>query len=261
MIKSLNTAASGMQAQQTNMDVISNNIANTSTTGFKRARAEFEDLMYQTVKEPGAMSGLNAVSPTGVQVGHGVRTASVQKDFDIGSAKITRNPLDVQIEGQGFFQVLLSDGQIGYSRNGAFKKDVNGRLVDQNGHLLQPEITLPPNTSGVSIGPTGEVAVVIGTSNIPQTVGQIQLASFVNPPGLKSLGKNIYIPSAASGAAQVGNPGESIFGALAQGQLEMSNVNIVDEMVNMISAQRAYETNSKVIQAADQMLQYVNSLR
>ena len=261
MIKSLNTAATGMKAQQTNMDVISNNIANVSTTGFKKSRAEFEDLMYETIKEPGATTGLNSVSPTGVQSGLGVRTAGIQKDFALGSAKITRNPLDIQIEGKGFFPVQTPEGQIAYTRNGAFKKDPQGRLVDQNGNVIQPEITIPPNTAGISIAENGEVAVILGVNSEPQTIGQIQLVNFVNPPGLKSLGRNLFMPSRASGAPVQGTPGSENFGTLAQGQLEGSNVNIVDEMVNMISAQRAYETNSKVIQAADQMLQYVNSLR
>jgi flagellar basal-body rod protein FlgG len=262
MLKSLNTAATGMQAQQTNMDVIANNLANVSTTGFKKSRAEFEDLMYQTIKEPGAASGLNAVSPTGVQTGLGVRTSSVQKDFETGNAKITKNPLDLQIEGTGFFPIQLGDGQIGYTRDGSFKKDPSGRIVDRNGNALQPEIVIPPNVqSQIEISPRGEVSVLVGASANPQQIGQIQLVNFVNPAGLRSLGKNIFVPTAASGLPQQGQPGTGSFGGLAQGQVESSNVNIVDEMVNMITAQRAYETNSKVIQASDQMLQYLNQLR
>lgn len=261
MLKSLSTAATGMQAQQTNMDVIANNMANVNTMGFKKSRAEFEDLMYQTVKEPGAASGLNAISPTGVQIGHGVRTASIQKDFEIGSAKQTKNPLDLQIEGSGFFSVQLPDGQIGYTRDGAFKKDPAGRIVDRNGNALQPEIVIPPNASAIDISANGQVSVLIGNGNLPQNIGQIELVNFVNPAGLKALGKNVFVPSGASGLPQQGQPGLNGFGQLAQGQLEMSNVNIVDEMVNMITAQRAYETNSKVIQASDQMLQYMNQLR
>ncbi len=261
MIKSLNTAASGMQAQQTNMDVIANNMANVSTHGFKKSRAEFEDLMYQTIKEPGAQTGLNAVSPTGVQSGSGVRTSSIQKEFDVGSAKITNHALDVMIEGAGFFPVQLSDGQIGYTRNGAFKKDAGGRLVDANGNALQPQITVPPEATGLQIDPGGSVAYVTGASSTPQAIGQIQLVNFVNPAGLRALGKNVFLPSPSSGVPVQGLPGQGGLGLLAQGQVEQSNVNIVDEMVNMITAQRAYETNSKVIQAADQMLQYVNNLR
>ena len=262
MIKSLNTAATGMQAQQTNMDVIANNLANVSTTGFKKSRAEFEDLMYQTIKEPGAASGLNAISPTGVQTGLGVRTAGVQKDFDIGNSKVTKEPLDLQVEGNGFFPIQLPDGQIGYTRDGSFKKDPSGKIVDKNGNALQPEITIPPNVqSQIEISSNGQVAVLVGNSTVPQPIGQIQIVNFVNPAGLKSLGKNVFLPTAASGLPQQGTPGTGPFGALAQGQLESSNVNIVDEMVNMITAQRAYETNSKVIQASDQMLQYLNQLR
>lgn len=261
MIKSLNTAATGMQAQQTQMDVIANNLANASTTGFKRSRAEFEDLLYQTQKEPGAMTGLNAVSPTGVQTGLGVKTAAIQKDFEIGSAKITRNPLDLQIEGNGFFQIQMPDGQTGFTRNGAFKKDAMGKVVDQSGFALVPEIVVPPNTQGISISANGEVAVIVGSNPEPQILGQIQVANFVNPAGLKSMGRNLFTQSPSSGAPQVGTPGQDHNGAISQGQLETSNVNIVDEMVNMITAQRSYETNSKVIQASDQMLQTVNGLR
>jgi flagellar basal-body rod protein FlgG len=261
MLKTLNTAATGMQAQQTNMDVISNNIANVNTAGFKRSRAEFEDLVYQTEKEPGAQNGDNAVSPTGVQVGLGVRTASVQKDFAIGSAKITKNSLDLMVEGRGFFPVLLEDGQIGYTRDGAFRKDPSGRMVDKNGHPLQPEIVIPPDAQGIQITSTGVVAVAQGVNSVPQPIGQIELVSFVNPAGLKSAGRNIFLPTAASGNPVQGTPGNAGFGIVSQGQIETSNVNIVDEMVNMITAQRAYEMNSKAIQAADQLLQYTNNLR
>ena len=261
MLKSLYTAATGMTAQQTNMDVISNNMANVSTTGFKKGRAEFEDLMYQTIKEPGAATGANAVAPSGVQVGLGVRTSSIQKDFETGSSKITRNPLDLQIEGSGFFPVQLPDGQIAYTRDGTFSKDVNGRVVDRNGHALQPEITIPPESNGIEMQAEGGVAVITGTNTVPQSIGQIQLVNFVNPAGLKAIGRNLFVPSNASGLPTQGTPGRNGLGLIAQGQLESSNVNIVDEMVNMITAQRAYETNSKVIQAADQMLQHLNGLR
>jgi flagellar basal-body rod protein FlgG len=261
MIKSLTTAATGMQAQQTNMDVIANNMANVSTAGFKKSRAEFEDLMYQTQKEPGAVTGLNSISPTGVQTGLGVRTAAIQKDFEFGAAKVTKNPLDLQIEGSGFFPVQLPDGQIGYTRDGQFKKDPAGRIVDKNGNAVQPEIVIPPNASGIDIAANGTVSVTIGNNTNPQVIGQIELVNFVNPAGLKAIGKNIFMPSGSSGLPVQGAPGQNGFGELAQGQVESSNVNIVDEMVNMITAQRAYETNSKVIQASDQMLQSINQLR
>lgn len=261
MIKSLNTAATGMAAQQTNMDVIANNIANVSTNGFKKSRAEFEDLMYQTQKEPGTATGMNAYSPNGVQTGLGVRTASIQKDFANGSAQVTKNPLDIQIEGSGFFQVLTPDGEIAYTRDGAFKKDPTGRVIDKNGNLLQPEITVPPDVSGLEVAPNGEVRVIVGLGDAPQTIGQIEVTNFVNPAGLKAMGKNLFTQTPSSGQAIASRPGLNGTGYLAQGQLEASNVNIVDEMVNMITAQRAYETNSKVIQASDQMLQSINNLR
>lgn len=261
MLKSLNTAATGMAAQQTNMDVIANNIANVSTAGFKKSRAEFEDLVYQTQKEPGSATGANAYSPNGVQVGLGVKTAAVQKDFATGSSLVTKNPFDLQIEGNGFFQVLTPDGEIGYTRDGAFKKDPTGKLIDKNGNTLQPEITIPSGAAGVDISQTGEVKVIQGLTDPPQTVGQIDIVSFVNPAGLKAMGKNVFMPSPASGQAVTTRPGLNGTGYISQGQLESSNVNIVDEMINMITAQRAYETNSKVIQASDQMLQQTNNLR
>lgn len=261
MIKSLNTAATGMKAQQTNMDVIANNLANVSTTGFKKARAEFEDLMYHTIQEPGAATGANSVSPTGVQVGLGTKTAAVQKSFDQGSTKVTRAPFDMEVQGMGFFPVQTPSGQIAYTRDGSFKKGPDGRLQDRNGNILQPEIVIPQNAAGVEISPNGQVDIVVGINTQPQNIGQIQLVNFVNPAGLKSLGGNLFLPSGSSGLPQQGVPGTNGLGSIAQGQLEASNVNIVDEMVNMISAQRAYETNSKVVQAADQMLQSVNTLR
>ncbi|MFM6928932.1 MAG: flagellar basal-body rod protein FlgG [Bdellovibrio sp.] len=261
MLKSLNTAATGMAAQQTNMDVIANNIANVSTTGFKKSRAEFEDLMYQTQKEPGAATGMNSYSPNGVQTGLGVRTAAIQKDFTGGAVQITKNPLDIEVEGSGFFRVMTPDGDVAYTRDGSFKKDPSGKIVDKNGNALQPEITIPPNVAGIEISPNGEVRTITNLGDTPQTLGQIDLTMFVNPAGLKAMGKNLFSQTPASGQAVQSRPGLNGTGYLAQGQLEASNVNIVDEMVNMITAQRAYETNSKVIQASDQMLQSINNMR
>ena len=261
MIKSLHTSATGMKAQQTNMDTIANNIANVSTTGFKKSRAEFEDLLYQTVQEPGASTGLNSVSPNGVQVGNGVKTAGTQKDFAQGSSRITQNAFDMEIQGNGFFPVQTPNGQISYTRDGSFKKGPGGTLQDKNGNVLQPEIVVPFDATGVEVSPDGQVAVITSQNNAPQNIGQIQLVGFVNPSGLRSLGKNLFSPTAASGLPQQGIPGTLGLGAIAQGQLETSNVNIVDEMVEMINAQRSYETNSKVIQASDQMLQSINNLR
>jgi flagellar basal-body rod protein FlgG len=261
MIRSLNTAATGMKAQQTEMDVRANNIANVGTAGFKKSRAEFEDLMYSTQVEPGAATGLNSINPTGVQVGLGVKTAATSKDFEQGSSKVTNAPFDIEIQGSGFFPVQTPNGQIAYTRDGQFKKGPDGRIQDKNGNVLQPEIVIPPNATGIEIGQAGQVQIIVDTSTQPQSVGQIQLVGFVNPAGLKSMGGNLFMPTNASGLPQQGQPGQNGLGTVAQGQVEMSNVNIVDEMVGMITTQRAYETNSKVIQASDQMLQAINNMR
>lgn len=261
MLKSLSTAATGMDAQQTNMDVIANNIANVSTEGFKKSKAQFEDLMYQTLKEPGSRTGENAISPNGVQVGLGVNTVGVQKDFSVGSPKLTRNPLDLQIDGKGFFTVKLPDGRLAYSRDGSFKKNANGLIVNKNGYSLVPQVTLPPGTTSVNISSDGQIGVVNGVDGALANVGQVEISDFVNPGGLRAMGQNLFLATEASGTPSSGRPGTQGFGFVQQGRLEMSNVNIVDEMVNMISAQRAYETNSKVVQAADQMLQQINSIR
>ena len=194
-------------------------------------------------------------------MGLGVRTAAVQKDFEGGAAKVTKNPLDLQIEGSGFFPVQLPDGQVAYTRDGTFKKDPTGRITDKNGNALQPEITIPPNAAAVQISGDGIVSVTITGELEPQEVGQIQLVSFINPAGLRSMGQNLFMPTVASGLPAQGPPGTNGMGSIAQGQLESSNVNIVEAMVDMIAAQRSYETNSKVIQAADQMLNAVNSMR
>lgn len=261
MIRSLNTAATGMAAQQENMDTIANNIANSQTAGFKKSRAEFEDLIYHTKREPGATAGMNAYSPNGVQIGLGTRTASVQKNFDEGSAIMTKNPLDLQIEGPGFFQILTPDGQTAYTRDGAFRKDAQGQVVDKNGNRLIPEINIPPDAQGIEVRANGEVLVFQGPNATPNTIAQLDVVNFVNPAGLKALGKNLFAQTSASGQAISNRPGLNGVGYLSQGQLEASNVNIVDEMVDMIKAQRAFETNSKVIQTSDQMLQSINSMR
>ncbi len=261
MIKSLNTAATGMIAQQSNMDVVANNIANVNTTGFKKGRAEFEDLIYHNLKDPGQASGLQSVTPTGVQTGLGVRTAAVQKDFSMGQVISTKNPLDLHIEGNGFFQVRTQDGEMAFTRDGSFKKDPSGKIVDKNGNALIPEITVPAEAMSVEIRPSGEVACLMEANAEPQILGQIEIVNFINPAGLKNTGKNLYVSTAASGQPTTYRPGTSGTGYLAQGELETSNVNIVDEMVNMITAQRAYETNSKVVQTADQMLQTAVNVR
>lgn len=255
MFKSLNTAATGMIAQQSNIDVVANNIANVDTAGFKKSRAEFEDLIYSNQKDPGQASGLNSITPTGVQTGLGVRTASIQKDFTGGQTKMTNNPLDFQIEGNGFFQVRTPDGEIAYTRDGAFKKDASGRVVDKNGNALIPELTIPETAAVIEATPAGEIRVMHQGATESEVIGQLELANFVNPAGLKSMGKNLFTPTPASGQAATARPGTQGVGFVAQNQLETSNVNIVDEMINMITAQRAYETNSKVVQTSDQMLQ------
>ena len=262
MLKSLNTAATGMEAQQTNMDVIANNMANVSTTGFKKTRAEFEDLMYQTVKEPGSRTGENSLNPNGVQVGLGVKTAGTQKDFTAGSPKLTRNPLDLQINGKGFFTVRLPNGNLAYTRDGAFKKSAEGLIVDKNGYALEPQINLPPTATSINIAADGQIAITSGQGTQVTNIGQLELSSFVNPSGLKAMGKKLIHSHECKWKPNPWKTGGSrVWEVLMQGQLEASNVNIVDEMVNMITAQRAYETNSKVVQAADQMLQQINTLR
>jgi flagellar basal-body rod protein FlgG len=261
MIRSLWTAATGMQAQTSNIDVISNNLANVNTAGFKRSRADFQDLLYDTLRSPGTSSGGGSQVPTGIQIGHGTRTVSTQKIFVQGDFQNTQNELDIAIEGQGFFQITQANGDIGYTRAGNFKVDSEGRMVSPDGLLLEPEITVPTDALAVSIGSDGIVSVMQAGQTAPSEVGTIELARFVNPAGLHSIGRNLYVPTAASGDATTGNPGEDGFGTLAQGFLEMSNVSVVDEMVNMITAQRAYEINSKAIQAADDMLQTANNLK
>lgn len=261
MLRSLWTAASGMIAQQFNIDTIANNLANVNTVGFKRSRVDFQDLLYQTVRYAGSPVTAGAQIPTGIQVGHGVRPVSTERIFSTGTFKQTDNPLDLLIEGDGFFQVLLPDGTTAYTRDGAFKIDGQGRLVTSDGFTLQPEITIPPDAVSITVGTDGTVTVVVSGSSQPQTLGQIQLARFINPAGLRSLGRNLFAATAASGEAMVGTPGLDGLGNIAQGYLEMSNVQVVEELVNMILAQRAYESNSRAIQAADEMLQTANNLR
>jgi len=260
-MRSLHTAASGMAGQQFNIDTIANNLANVNTTGFKKSRADFQDLLYQSVRFAGTPVTAGAQIPTGIQIGHGVRTVATQKIFSQGMFKQTDNPLDIVIEGEGFFQVLMPDGTIAYTRDGAFKKDANGRLVTSDGFFLEPEILIPEDAVQIAIGTDGTVSVTVSGDSEPQTVGQIELARFVNPAGLLSAGRNLYFATAASGPPLVGTAGLDGFGNLAQGFLEMSNVQVVEEMVAMITSQRAYEVNSRAIQASDDMLQTANNLR
>jgi flagellar basal-body rod protein FlgG len=254
-------AASGMQAQSMNIDVIANNIANVTTTGFKRSRAEFQDLLYETMQPPGGSTSENTQAPTGIQLGHGVRPVAVAKTFSEGELQLTKNELDLAIEGNGFFQVTLPNGTTAYTRAGAFKLDQDGRIVTPDGFLLDPEISVPTDTLTLSIGMDGIVSALQAGNSAPRQLGTIQLARFNNPAGLQSMGKNLFLPTDASGTAIEGTAGEQNFGTIAQGFLEMSNVSIVDEMVNMITAQRSYETNSKVVQTSDDMLQIANNLK
>ena len=261
MIRALWTAASGMQAQQKNIDVVANNLANVNTTGFKRSRADFQDLIYQNIKSSGAPATNATQLPTGIQIGLGTRLASVSKIFAPGDFTQTGNELDIAIEGDGFFQIQQPDGTTGYSRAGAFKKDSQGRVVTPDGNPLLPEVVIPSNAIKVNIGSDGTVSVIQAGQNTPTTVGAIQLASFSNPAGLSSMGKNIYQPTDASGAATTGTPGQNGLGTVTQGLLEMSNVSVAEEMVNMIVGQRAYEINSKAVQTSDEMLQTANNLK
>jgi len=260
MIRALWTAASGMQAQQLNVDVVANNIANVNTTGFKKSRADFQDLIYQNLKSIGAPS-TNSTQASGIQIGLGTRTAAVTKNFSTGTINQTGNDLDIAIEGEGFFQIQQPDGSTAYSRAGSFKQDSQGRVVNSDGYPLLPEVVIPSNATKVNIGNDGTVSVQQAGQNTPTNVGNIQLATFSNPAGLSSLGRNLYQPTDSSGEATTGTPGQNGIGTMSQGYLEMSNVSVVEEMVNMIIGQRAYEVNSKAVQAADEMLQQANNLR
>ena len=261
MIRSLWTSATGMQAQELNIDVIANNLANVNTSGFKKSRAEFQDLLYESMRPAGAASSADTTIPTGVQLGHGTRPAAVQKLFGQGDFQNTENQLDWAIEGDGFFQIELPNGDTSYSRCGEFKLDADGRIVNVDGFLLVPQMTIPADTVSINVGMDGTVSVIQADDPVPSEIGTIQLARFVNPSGLRSLGKNLFVPTEASGDEIIGTAGENGFGTIAQGFLEMSNVSVVDEMVHMITAQRAYETNSKVIQTSDDMLQMANNLK
>ncbi|MBT8340792.1 MAG: flagellar basal-body rod protein FlgG [Desulfatitalea sp.] len=261
MIRSLWSAATGMQAQTSNIDVIANNLSNVNTAGFKRSRAEFQDLLYQTMRPPGTSSAGGNQVPTGIQIGHGTRTVATQKLFTQGDFQHTQNELDMAIEGVGFFQITQPNGEPAYSRAGNFKIDSEGRIVTPDGHLMEPEITIPVDTVAVSIGTDGTVSILQAGQSVPTDIGNVQLARFINPSGLSSIGRNLFVQTAASGDPITGTPGEEGYGTIAQGYLELSNVSVVDEMVNMITAQRAYEINSKSIQTADEMLQMANNLK
>ena len=261
-MQALNIAATGMLAQQLNVEVISNNIANLNTTGFKQHRAEFQDLIYQNERNVGASSSdNNTIVPVGVQVGTGVKAAAVYRITQQGTLLSTNNPLDIAIQGRGYFQILQPDGTTAYTRAGSFQLSPTGEIVTADGFVVQPGITLPNNTIAVTVNANGQVLAQVAGQTQPQTVGQLQLANFPNEAGLEELGNNLLAETSASGAPTTGNPGTTGFGQLQQGFLESSNVNVVSEITDLITAQRAYEMNSKVIQSADQMSQTLSQIQ
>ncbi|MBA1242112.1 MULTISPECIES: flagellar basal-body rod protein FlgG [Pseudomonas] len=257
MLPALYVSKTGLAAQDTNLTTISNNLANVSTTGFKKDRAEFQDLLYQVKRQPGAQSTQDSELPSGLQVGTGVRIVGTQKNFTAGSLQTTDQPLDMAVNGRGFFQVMQPDGTISYTRDGTFHLNSDGQIVTANGLAVQPAITVPAEAQTFTVGTDGTVSITTTGSATAQVIGNIQTADFINPAGLQSIGGNLYLETAASGAPNVGTPGLNGFGTVLQNTLENSNVSTVEELVNMITTQRAYEMNSKVISTADQMLQYV----
>lgn len=250
-----------MQAQQLNLDVISNNLANVNTVGFKRSRADFQDLLYNAIKAPGTPSGEGVQVPSGIQGGLGVRPVAVQKLFTQGDFISTGNDLDLVIEGDGFFQISRPDGTTAYTRGGAFKIDRDGRVVNSDGYPVEPAITVPADTTKVAVGTDGRVNVIQSGNQTPVEIGTIEIARFVNPAGLQAIGKNLFLQSEASGEATTGTPGSEGRGSINQGFLEVSNVNVVEELANLIIAQRAFEFNSKALQASDEMLQISGALK
>ncbi|MDE1981656.1 MAG: flagellar basal-body rod protein FlgG [Betaproteobacteria bacterium] len=261
MQRSLWIAKTGLEAQQTQMDVISNNLANVGTNGFKKSRAVFQDLLYQNISQPGAQSSQQTVIPSGLQLGTGVRPVATERIMTQGNLQQTGNPLDVAINGAGFFQVLMPDGTTAYTRDGSFQTDNQGNLVTSSGYQIQPAITVPLNATSVTIGRDGTVSATQAGVVTPLQVGSIQLATFVNPTNLQSLGENLYAQTQSSGPPNLNTPGLNGTGLLNQGYVETSNVSVVEELVNMIETQRAYEINSKAVQTSDQMLQTLSQLR
>lgn len=258
MNQALWIAKTGLDAQQTRMSVISNNLANVNTTGFKQDRAVFEDLLYQTMRQPGAQSSSSTQLPSGLMVGTGVRTVATEKLHTQGNIQQTQNALDIAIQGRGFFQVLMPDGTISYTRDGTFQLDSTGQVVMSNGYQLEPGITIPEDAQSITIGSDGTVSVLSAGDSEPTIVGNLDLADFVNPTGLQPVGENLFKETAASGPPIIGEPGLDGFGTTVGGALETSNVNVVTELINMIETQRAYEMNSKAISTSDQMLQYAS---
>lgn len=261
-MRSLHIGATGMMAQQTNVDVISNNIANMTTSGFKRQRAAFQDLIYQNLNRPGTTSSdAGTTVPSGIQLGLGVRTGAVYREHSQGPIEITDNDLDLALTGRGFFQIELPNGQTAYTRDGTFQVNENGEIVTVQGYLVLPGISLPSDVTGVDISESGEVQVSVANQTATQNLGQIQLADFINPAGLEAIGNNFLLETDASGPAVVGNPNSDNFGSIRQGALERSNVDVVSEITELITAQRAYEMNSNVISTSDEMLLTITQLR
>ncbi len=261
MLKAMRSATSGMVAQQMNIDNIANNLANVQTTGFKRSKVEFQDVLYQNYRKAGTSTAVGSMVPTNLAIGYGTRPVATVREFSVGDMQGTGNPLDLAISGNGFFQILMPDGTTGYSRDGALKLSAEGQLVNNDGFFLFPEITIPEDATAVNVGLDGEVQVMVIGSEDALTVGQIELARFINPAGLSAVGRNLYTPTSASGDPIIGNPSQEGLGKIDQGYLEISNVKVVDEMVNMIIAQRAYELNSKVIKTSEDMMQISNNLK
>ena len=260
MMRSLWIAKTGMDAMQMNVDATSHNLANVSTNGYKRERVVFEDLLYQNLRQPGGATSQQTQMPTGLQLGTGARAVATVKNFSQGNLQLTDGPLDLAIQGDGFFQITLPDGNTAYTRDGSFALDATGRIVNAQGNLLNPQITVPANATGLTINAQGQVMVTPAGTTTPTQIGQIQLAQFINKSGLQGIGDNLYLETPSSGTAQLGNPGTLAFGNLMQNNLEQANVEAVSEISDLIAAQRAYEMNAKVVSAADQMLQSTSGM-
>lgn len=260
MMRALWTAASGMEAQQLNMDVLSNNIANVNTAGFKKSRLEFQDLLYEQLRRAGSVDSLGQQLPLGLEVGHGVKPVASQKIFSTGEIQITNNPLDLMVAGDGFFQISMPDGSLRYTKDGSFKMDGTGRIVTDDGHPLEPPVVIPSEATGIVVRSNGQVEITLPQGQGNEVVGQIQLAKVMNPAGLQSESHNMYSVTEATGDLTVGTPGLEGFGEVTQGAIENSNVKVIEEMVNLITTQRAYEVNTKAIQASDNMLSQANNL-
>ena len=261
MIKAMRTAASGMVGQQLNVDVIANNLANVNTTGFKRSQVEFQDILYQNVRKAGSATSIGSKVPVELSIGYGTKPVSTTRQYTVGDLQLTGNPLDLAISGDGFFQIQNPDGTTSYTRDGALKMSADGRIVNSDGFFLQPEITVPQDATSVSVGADGIVQVMLVGQDTPTDIGQIELARFTNPAGLSAIGRNLFVTTGASGDPITDIPTQNGLGQIDQGYLEISNVKVVDEMVNMIVAQRAYEMNSKAIQTADEMAELANALK